>query len=85
MDWFLYDNGLRHERVKPIVKPIKNVRSSQNFILANFIFSFFPYGHVEKLKVLSVAISFEFENVRIRSSRLEVLCRKVSNYVIIIL
>ena len=80
MDWFLYDNGLRHERVKPIVKPIKNVRSSQNFI-----FSFFPYGHVEKLKVLSVAISFEFENVRIRSSRLEVLCRKVSNYVIIIL
>ena len=36
MDWFLYDNGLRHERVK---RCFKNVEAQ--FILAIFIIYFF--------------------------------------------
>ena len=37
MDWFLYDNGLRHERVKS---------------LQNFIFSMLPFLRKNESKVI---------------------------------
>ena len=38
MDWFLYDNGLRHERVKAFIKPFEaSQRSVKIKIYLNFI------------------------------------------------
>ena len=50
IDWFLYDNGLRHERVDWLRKHIKKIRSSQPAIpVLNLVkHPFFPVSIVNK-------------------------------------
>ena len=33
MDWFLYDNSLRHEKVKPLIKVLKLIMTELQAIL----------------------------------------------------
>ena len=38
--WFLYDNGLRHERVKPLSKPLYMIYKNYSFFFLKFLWSF---------------------------------------------
>ena len=38
MDWFLYDNGLRHERVKTYKTTIKQMYSCATLLMKTFLF-----------------------------------------------
>ena len=62
MDWFLYDNGLRHERVKKTFSMIVNMNSNY-FILIHklnldnlffFFVSMVGWGDIESLKIVDV-------------------------------
>ena len=44
MDWFLYDNGLRLERVKVVLSPLKIMNNALYFILqALFVLKIFKF------------------------------------------
>ena len=44
MDWFLYDNGLRHERVKPVFSYNANQLTGCNIILRLAFNRFHHFG-----------------------------------------
>ena len=64
MDWFPYDNGLRHERVKRVLKRIAQtiyVIHKWELSIYNYTFKFLG---MEKLKILGFNIEFPVSLIR---------------------
>ena len=69
MDWFLYDNGLRHERVKSIYEMIRHVSGGRNKQIL------FDTSFIQKLSQLIElrGLNYAFGLIHIKVPMLELL------------